>query len=322
MMTVFAQITIEAHLSARVVDVHLHNTEKAILWKELSLNQLNHAFAHELTSADETFNRYNGMHYKETGMRLLQNLLYLPFYFGAAPLGSKDTEVFVCVQNNGKLPLDWQIRDPSDFDVRAEHWVEERDLRKGMMHQMGGMGLGGNGGGGASGGEGGGNDDDNGGDGSGGKQGGANGVGMSAISIDPREGHLETGEECVVRFSCNHHSEGMHQASFIWQLLGGGKQVVLEIACQTLSPTDAHVVFESGRGAETTAMHFLEQMPIGEVDAPMQSIVLRNEGGTSIDYRLDLTDVERLNASASDFPLFECPVTRGIEPAYGKRMIY
>ncbi|KAH7820369.1 uncharacterized protein MONOS_6242 [Monocercomonoides exilis] len=114
----------------------------------------------------------------------------------------------------------------------------------------------------------------------------------------------------------------MHQASFIWQLLGGGKQVVLEIACQTLSPTDAHVVFESGRGAETTAMHFLEQVPIGEVDAPMQSIVLRNEGGTSIDYRLDLTDVERLNASASDFPLFECPVTRGIVPAHGKQTIY
>ncbi|KAH7822308.1 uncharacterized protein MONOS_6439 [Monocercomonoides exilis] len=124
-------------------------------------------------------------------MRLLQNLLHLPFYLGAAPLGSKDTEVFVCVQNNGKLPLDWRIRDPSDFDVRAEHWVEERDLRKGMMHQMGGMGLGGNGGGGASGGEGGRNDDNNnGGDGSGGKPGKVKGVRMSAISIEPREGHL------------------------------------------------------------------------------------------------------------------------------------
>ncbi|KAH7829572.1 uncharacterized protein MONOS_10670 [Monocercomonoides exilis] len=46
----------------------------------------------------------------------------------------------------------------------------------------------------------------------------------------------------------------------------------------------------------------------------MQSIVLRNEGGTSIDYILDLTDVERLNASASDFPLLECHDTRGIVP--------
>ncbi|KAH7820418.1 uncharacterized protein MONOS_9424 [Monocercomonoides exilis] len=54
----------------------------------------------------------------------------------------------------------------------------------------------------------------------------------------------------------------------------------------------------------------------------MQSIVLLNEGGASIDYRLDLTDMERLNASASDFPLFECPVTRGIVPAYGKQTIY
>ncbi|KAH7832321.1 uncharacterized protein MONOS_13227 [Monocercomonoides exilis] len=69
-------------------------------------------------------------------------------------------------------------------------------------------------------------------------------------------------------------------------------------------------------------MHFLEQVPIGEVDAPMQSIVLRNEGGTSTDYRLDLSDVERLNASASDFPLLECPGTRGIVLECGKQTIY
>ncbi|KAH7816068.1 uncharacterized protein MONOS_13514 [Monocercomonoides exilis] len=97
------------------------------------------------------------------------------------------------------------------------------------------------------------------------------------------------------------------------------KQMVLEIAWQTLSPTDAHVVFEIGRGEETTAMHFLEQMPICEVGAPMQSIVLRNEGGTSIDNRLELSDVKRLNASATYFPLFECSITRGIVPAIKRR---
>ncbi|KAH7829736.1 uncharacterized protein MONOS_16298 [Monocercomonoides exilis] len=62
-------------------------------------------------------------------------------------------------------------------------------------------------------------------------------------------------------------------------------------------------------------MHFLEQIPICEVNAPMQSIVLRNEGGTSIDNRLELSDVKRLNASATYFPLFECSITRGIVPA-------
>ncbi|KAH7819589.1 uncharacterized protein MONOS_6633 [Monocercomonoides exilis] len=71
---------------------------------------------------------------------------------------------------------------------------------------------------------------------------------------------------------------------------------VLKIAYQTLSLTDAHAVFEIGRGAESTAMHFLEQVPICEVDAPLQSIVLQNEGGMSINFRLDLTEVERLNA--------------------------
>ncbi|KAH7820355.1 uncharacterized protein MONOS_2260 [Monocercomonoides exilis] len=288
---------IEAHLPASVVDVHRHNTENAILWKELSLNQLSYAFTSGLTPPT----RHLTVTIACSSWRL-----------------QRHRGICVCTEQCENIQLIDEYNF-SNFNVRAEHWVEERDLRKGMMHQMGGMGLGGNGGGG----EGGKNDDDNnGGDGSGGKQGGANGVGMSAISIEPREGHLETGEECVVRFSCNHHSEGMHQTSFIWQLLGGGKQVVLEIACQTLSPIDEHVVFESGRGAEATAMHFLEQVPIGEMDAQMQSIVLRNEGWTSIDYRLDLSDVERLNASASDFPLFECPVTRGIVPAYGKQTIY
>ncbi|KAH7821468.1 uncharacterized protein MONOS_7484 [Monocercomonoides exilis] len=85
-----------------------------------------------------------------------------------------------------------------------------------------------------------------------------------------------------------------------------------------MSLTEEHAVFEIGRGAEITAMHFLEQMPICEVDAPMQSIVLRNEGGTSIDNRLDLSDVERLNASATYFPLFEYSITKGIVQAYDK----
>ncbi|KAH7821593.1 uncharacterized protein MONOS_11335 [Monocercomonoides exilis] len=75
-----------------------------------------------------------------------------------------------------------------------------------------------------------------------------------------------------------------------------GKQHVLKIACHSLSPIDAHVSLKSGRGAKMTEMHFLEYAHIGEVDAPMQSIVLRNECGTSIDYRLYVTDVERLNA--------------------------
>ncbi|KAH7828519.1 uncharacterized protein MONOS_17189 [Monocercomonoides exilis] len=66
-------------------------------------------------------------------------------------------------------------------------------------------------------------------------------------------------------------------------------------------------------------MHFLEQIPICEVNAPMQSIVLRNEGGTSIDNRLELSDVKRLNASATYFPLFECSITRGIVPAMKSR---
>ncbi|KAH7824408.1 uncharacterized protein MONOS_2318 [Monocercomonoides exilis] len=86
--------------------------------------------------------------------------------------------------------------------------------------------------------------------------------------------------------------------------------------------TDAYVVFESGRGEEATEIRFLEQVPLGEVDTPMQSFVLRNEGGTNIDHILDLTDVELVNESAPDFPLFKCPVTRGIVPAYGKQTIY
>ncbi|KAH7814674.1 uncharacterized protein MONOS_18493 [Monocercomonoides exilis] len=70
-----------------------------------------------------------------------------------------------------------------------------------------------------------------------------------------------------------------------------------------LNQYEARFKFERGRKEEATEIYFLEQVPIGEVDALLQSIVLRNEGGTSIDNRLDLSDVERLNASATYFPL-------------------
>ncbi|KAH7824966.1 uncharacterized protein MONOS_15274 [Monocercomonoides exilis] len=94
------------------------------------------------------------------------------------------------------------------------------------------------------------------------------------------------------------HALAAESAEYAFQFgcCSAGKLDVLEIAYQTLSLTDAHVSLKSGRGAKMTEMHFLEYAHIGEVDAPMQSIVLRNEGGTSIDYRLDVTDVERLNA--------------------------
>ncbi|KAH7816316.1 uncharacterized protein MONOS_15086 [Monocercomonoides exilis] len=82
-----------------------------------------------------------------------------------------------------------------------------------------------------------------------------------------------------------------------------GKKVVLKIAFQMLNQYEARFKFERGRKEEATEIYFLEQVPIGEVDALLQSIVLRNEGGTSIDNRLDLSDVERLNASATYFPL-------------------
>ncbi|KAH7817119.1 uncharacterized protein MONOS_18171 [Monocercomonoides exilis] len=86
-----------------------------------------------------------------------------------------------------------------------------------------------------------------------------------------------------------------------------------------MSLSEEHAVFEIGRGAVKTAIHFLEQVSLREVDAPIQLIVLRNEGGASVDCSLYLIEVEWLNASVSDFPLFECHVTRGIVPAYGKR---
>ncbi|KAH7815067.1 uncharacterized protein MONOS_16326 [Monocercomonoides exilis] len=212
--------------------------------KDLSLNQLNHTFAHELTPADETFNRNDGLLYTEAGMRLLLDLLHFPFNLGTNPLLYKDTE-------SGVLSGGWKYEEGDDAS----------DGRCGFG--------------------------------------------------DPREGHLETGEEHMYRFSCDPHNENIDQASFIWQLRGGAKQVVKDIACQILNQTEAHVVFESGRGAETTAMHFLEQVLIGEVDAPMKSIVLRNEGWTSFNDRFDLTEVERLNASASDFPPFRPLMQRG-----------
>ncbi|KAH7832322.1 uncharacterized protein MONOS_13228 [Monocercomonoides exilis] len=71
------------------VDEHSWITEKTILQEKLSFNYQNHIFAYELTLTEETFNLHDEKLIIEADMRLLQNLLHLPFYLDAAPLGSK-----------------------------------------------------------------------------------------------------------------------------------------------------------------------------------------------------------------------------------------
>ncbi|KAK2956099.1 putative Cilia- and flagella-associated protein 65 [Blattamonas nauphoetae] len=301
--------------SIAIVDAYKPNAPKSNVWQELSLDMLNSAFGRELTPADEKFNAYDGLLYTEEGLTLLRQLLHIPFFLGSSPINQKSSRVFLRIQNNGRLPMDWRIRDPSNFDVRADHWVEERELAtpQSLFSQDMTTIVGSTGGGTASrqaemtGGG------DNSGDGGSGSR---KGEAQTAVTIEPMEGHLNVGEEGVVCFTCQHSSVGVHTANFIWQLLGGGKQIVLQIVGVTVRADEPFITFQNG-----TPNCNLGKLIVGDENPPVHSLVLHNTAYGGTDFHMDTRQIERLNASHYEFPVFEASHSRGFMDGNTKTVI-
>uniref|UniRef100_G3WNH5 Cilia and flagella associated protein 65 n=1 Tax=Sarcophilus harrisii TaxID=9305 RepID=G3WNH5_SARHA len=104
------------------------------LWKLLSLETLNNYLERDPTSWELTYKVPT--RHSTNRIPSFFTPLRLDFNFGASPIGSEPSVVFLLLKNSGVVPLNWAFLFPSDQQIDLEFWAERTELDFAELHQM------------------------------------------------------------------------------------------------------------------------------------------------------------------------------------------
>lgn len=258
-----------------VLDVRCEGVSSSRLWRELSFIRMNAELSSDLSSTEILWNRAE---IDETDpCKVLQ---VTEMRFKAKEVGSSPSVCIVRVKNTGVLALDFLLKYPRDDEDEPENWVD-KDLQ-GIEELTLNMIL------------------EN-----------------KLFVCEPRKGHLEIGEEVDLVLSYKHViPTGEFRLPVILNVCelppaGGivntGKQIVLCLMGQTLQPFEPylHIPVADPRYYKHCEWGF-ERTPIGLMTPPIQYYTLANHGTSQLQYHLDLTEVEALNAASFGFDVVTC----------------
>uniref|UniRef100_A0A4X2JWM6 Cilia and flagella associated protein 65 n=1 Tax=Vombatus ursinus TaxID=29139 RepID=A0A4X2JWM6_VOMUR len=104
------------------------------LWRLFSLETLNTYLERDPTSWELTYKVPT--RHSTTRIPSFFTPLLLDFNFGASPIGSEPSVVFLLLKNSGVVPLNWAFLFPSDQQIDLEFWAERTEFDFAELHQM------------------------------------------------------------------------------------------------------------------------------------------------------------------------------------------
>ena len=197
----------------RVSDVACAGVSKPVLWRQLSVNDLNGQLSKPPTSVENRLQRTGGADGSVVSERALAPLTAVAAGLGVAVEGAEATAVYVEVCNTGKLPAEWKLLLRNEVEVEMENWVElgepstEIDAHQRFIVEHG------------------------------------------VMEVTPRTGTLQPGERQPVRVLYRHDYVGDHSLTALLTLKHGrsvrmeleGRTVPLDAKCLSVGPTAATV---------------------------------------------------------------------------------
>ncbi|XP_056664054.1 cilia- and flagella-associated protein 65 isoform X7 [Monodelphis domestica] len=133
--------------------------------------------------------------------------LLLDFNFGAAPIGTEPSVVFLLLKNSGVVPLNWSFLFPSDQQIDLEFWAERTEFDFTELHQM--------------------RVQDN-----------------DIFSIIPKSGNLQPGQEQTVEFIYRHIFAGTDKLPVLLKV-SNGREILLNFVGVTVKAGEKYVHFTS-----------------------------------------------------------------------------
>ncbi|EFJ28132.1 hypothetical protein SELMODRAFT_411414 [Selaginella moellendorffii] len=121
---------------------------------------------------------------------------------------------------------------------------------------------------------------------------------MKLFEVEPRRGVIQPGEEVHVRFTYYHKIEGFHSFPAIFEI-EGGCVVQLMLSGKTL-PFSQKIL-----GLQSPA-YTLVPIVIGDINPPVQTYELRNDGYMELVYELDTSPLRQMQDENHGFPVLQC----------------
>ncbi|KAJ3087435.1 hypothetical protein HK102_011114 [Quaeritorhiza haematococci] len=229
------------------------------------------------------------------------------FDFGAKPVGNKPTVVHLNMVNTGVIPLEWVFHFPNDLQIEMESWADPGDYTEEQLHYN-------------------------------------MIIENKLFVIEPKSGYLEPGESVHIVMSYSHDKAGSHRLPVIFKIKDGllsaghvrhvpsassdgrggarskpskkstsqrgssskgGKEVLITFIGYTVPPAKKYLHFHHSHE------HAFLPVSIGTQEPPIQLFPLWNRGTVSLQYKLNLSPVERLHQANHQVEIFKCNKSSG-----------
>mmetsp|Transcript_9855 Transcript_9855/g.22507 ORF Transcript_9855/g.22507 Transcript_9855/m.22507 type:complete len:1836 (-) Transcript_9855:105-5612(-) len=245
------------------------------VWREFSLMKMNKELSSDLNRKEV---KWNKAEIDETDpTKVLQ---VMEMRFEVKEQGYPPSMNILRLKNTGVLALDFLLKFPKDDEDEPENWVDkdlqgEEELTLNMILEN------------------------------------------KLFLCEPRRGHLEVGEEVDLIVSYKHLMPtkefrlpvvlNICELPAAGGVLNTGKQIVLSLIGQTLAIGEAYLHLPSPDAQHYKHLEWgFEKTPIGLIAPPIQYYKLENLGQVPLDYHIDMSEVEKLNADNFGFDIVTC----------------
>lgn len=252
------------------------NRDLLTVWRQLSLDSINHELVQPLSEIEDTIITDACKLRAFSAADLIHHLKSFEFNLGIGKVSGPTATVFLRIDNTEPLDVEWSVRFPDDMDVALEQWADTGEPDRATRWQQAISDK-------------------------------------ELFVVHPRSGHLKTGEHTIVSVSYFHHFPGMHVLPVILQIKKG-KQLCLRLIGETvheypqkltlshLPPAyDEPLEERIGESKKRTLLYRLEDLPtcLSDEEAPIQTFPLINHSGVPLRYKVDTEPL--LQARADNF---------------------
>lgn len=259
-------------------DVRRMGMNPYMLWKELGLDHINDALASEPGDFESNLNRAEGLVGGGGYTGIIDALEVFDMHF--PPMVRKSPAIMVTfkLENQGHLPVDWSMTYPTEKQVEVELWAEAEEPGPRELRWM-------------------------------------DIVTKKLFAVEPRKGSLKPGEMQILTIVFQYtHIDEPWELPIILQAKKG-RRIVLNLVGHTLEPSIRTLHFAHKPFGE--AEHVLQPVMIGEKNPPVQTQLLQNPGVQTLEYEIDTTACDEIQAQNYGFRIFECENPRGTVAAGG-----
>uniref|UniRef100_A0A8C9R8F8 Si:ch1073-349o24.2 n=1 Tax=Scleropages formosus TaxID=113540 RepID=A0A8C9R8F8_SCLFO len=247
----------------RVTDAHGQGStaglNKRHIWRLLSLSALNAHLSRDPTPPELLY-RTPTRHSLRRHPSIFTPVM-LDFNFNAAPLGSDPSSVMLVLENTGSIPVEWRFLFPEDQHIELEYWAESGELSPTELHHMRVQ------------------------DG-------------RLISIMPRSGKLEPGQQRALELAYRHEFTGTYRLPVVLKL-SYGREILLNFTGVTVEKDTRYIHFTSNK-------HIFAPVAIGGYSPPRQTYEMYNGGAVPVLYRIDTALLDQLTADNFGHPILQC----------------